>query len=158
MIKGEYSVGEFWFDFKNTHDPFISNGYADFRFTGELGAIDHKGCPEYSPEPMFWYGDHIESQLVISEVAATCAAASISKTAVGKYKLTKKTLATLLRQYQYKTNLNSTSIKNMLGIFEEKLGENVPMSFDLSYRDMKVEFLGETHDISLEYVLKIKVH
>jgi hypothetical protein len=157
-IKGETSVGEFWFDFKNTHDPFISNGYADFRFTGELGAIDHKGCHDYSPEPLYWYGDHIESQLVISETAATCAAASISKTALGKFHLNQKSLATILRQSAYKTKLDTSTVKNMLSIFEEKLGPDVPLTFDLSYRDMKVEFIGETHDIALNYMLQIRVH
>jgi hypothetical protein len=59
---------------------------------------------------MGWYGDHIESQLVISSGAATCAMEAISKSTVGKVHLNKKTFAELLRADVNTFNLTTTSI------------------------------------------------
>lgn len=104
-IKGQHSVGNFTLDFKNTHDPWVSEGYADFRFVGELLADTksgqaiiqkHDACEDFSPKFLGWYGSHIESQLVISSAAASCAMESISKTPIGKFHLNRKTLAELI--------------------------------------------------------------
>lgn len=59
-------------DFKNVQDPYITSGYADFRFMGALGSERLPFCDNFDPEYMWWYGDHVESQLVVSEAAANC--------------------------------------------------------------------------------------
>lgn len=125
-IRGQTTQGSFTLDFKNTHDPWVSNGYADFRFVGELLADttggkallqNHTPCDDFSPKYLSWYGDHIESQLVISSAAASCAMESISKTPIGKFHLDKKTLSQAFGLNYDEIELNSTSIKTQLSIF-----------------------------------------
>lgn len=84
-------------------------------------------------------------------------AESISKTPVGKLHLNRKTFAELLRLDLSDVNFTSSSISRQLSIFEEKLGADVPLRFELSYRDMDIDFGPDFHDISMRYMLQIKV-
>jgi hypothetical protein len=74
FISGQNSQDEFVFDFRNTMDPYVSNGMADFRFLGALGSSKLSSCENFNPSYMWWHGTHIESQLAVSEDAANCAA------------------------------------------------------------------------------------
>lgn len=61
------------FNFKNTHDPTISDKYMEFRYMGEF--INHGVyCTHFDPKPMEFLTDERTSQWVISEAAANCLA------------------------------------------------------------------------------------
>lgn len=82
---------------------------------------------------------------------------AISKTPLGKFHLNKNTFAELLYLDMEDINFNSSSLSPQLSIFEEKLGENIPLRFELGYRDMKIDFGLNNHDVSVEYVLQLRV-
>ena len=73
-IHNAHTVDHLKFDFRNTEDPYISNGMADFRFLGALSTFRLPVCDNFEPDYMWWHGTHIESQLVVSEAAANCVA------------------------------------------------------------------------------------
>jgi len=60
---------------------------------------------------------------------------------------------------------DTTSLARFLPIFEEKLGPNVPLEINLSYRDMKFTFGADWSDnnegeidIDVEYILRMRVY
>lgn len=62
---------------------------------------------------------------------------------MGKLKLTKASLNALLNSTVSgmefdDVNLNTTSLRKHLRIFEDKIGENIPLSIDLRYEGMNV--------------------
>ena len=60
FIAGQGAQEEFTFDFRNTQDPYISNGMADFRFLGAFSS-SRVECENFDPQYMWWHGTHIES-------------------------------------------------------------------------------------------------
>lgn len=79
---------------------------------------------------------------------------SIAKTDIGMFHLNRRSLAQLLRiDFNDDVWLNTTSLNDKLSILEEKLGEEVPLRFEISYRDMEVNFGLNDMDVSLEYTL-----
>jgi len=51
---------------------------------------------------------------------------------------------------------DTTSIAKHIPLFEDKLGENVPLKMDLSFKDTNIMFAQHDTDISLDYTLCIK--
>jgi len=146
-------------DFRNTEDPYITDGYADFRFMGELSSPWHSGCENFSPDYIWWYGDHPESQLAVTEASADCIANVLQDSPLGTFKINKVNLNELFHLEEGHLNFDTTSLAQYLPIFEQKLGSNVPIELDLSYRNMQIKF-GENDgvtDIDLEYILRIRL-
>ena len=57
--------------------------------------------------------------------------------------------------------LTSSSLKNKIPLFEQKLGKDKPLNFVLSYKDMKIDFkrysLPGDYNVKMRFILKIGV-
>lgn len=98
------------------------------------------------------------SQIAISEASANCFAEQAAKSNVGKYTLDTESFNIEIMKLPQgeQIHLTSSTIKEIFGlsIFEEMLGENIPMKVDFSYRNMDMKFgVSDWVDISMEYIL-----
>jgi len=52
---------------------------------GSVSSERLESCENFDPDYMWWYGDHVESQLVVSEAAANCIAEQVSLSPLGRF-------------------------------------------------------------------------
>lgn len=135
-LPGQKTAATFDFDFRNTRSPFIGDGYIDLYFLGEL-LQNNKNCT-MEPDYMDFINSDTFSQLVVSESAATCAANTMASSAIGMIDLDTKSLRTLLNLPHF--HFNTTTVAQQIPIFQEKLGDDVPLQLTLSYKDINVLF------------------
>ena len=89
------------------------------------------------------------SQIVVSESAATCILNSFANSEIGQVQLNKG----LLNEMFGKHNLEwtSSSLVEQLPMFNQTLGEDVPLKLTLHFKDITVLFGQFDSDIILEY-------
>jgi hypothetical protein len=82
---------------------------------------------------------------------------------VGAIELTKDSLnkimnTTLHGGSEKELYLNTTSLAKHLPVFKDNLGDDIPLKFNLTYKDTEVKF-GETDDLDivLDYTLNLEV-
>lgn len=96
------------------------------------------------------------SQLVISESAASCIANSMANSKIGMTFLDKDRINKAFKT----TNLefDTTSMKQFLPIFTDRLGPNHPLKLDIDFKDIKVMFGQYDSNIIVEYKLNYKFY
>lgn len=148
----------FMIDYRNTADPEITEDFITFSFMGELLYPDAEGkyerCSDLSPRMVRPLMSDF-SQLVITDAAATCIAEAVQQSKLGKFILNEHTLNELLGTEGLKWD--TTHLKQKIPILAEKIGDDVPLEFELSYRDMKIEIPYERNDIDVHagFVLRV---
>ena len=81
------------------------------------------------------------SQLVISEAAASCMANAIARSEIGKIMINKDKIKKMFSSYRLGDYLfTTTSIRKYIPIFERKLGKNMDLHLDLSFKDINILF------------------
>jgi len=89
------------------------------------------------------------SQLVVSESAASCWMNQWAKSSIGKFDLDETRINLLLETDWIK--LTSSTMSNHLPIFQSKLGHDIPMKLEVSYKDFNVMYGKFDSDIIMEY-------
>lgn len=97
------------------------------------------------------------SQLVISESAATCMANTMSSSPIGYLDLHTQSLIDLFGLSD-DFKFNSTTIAQQIPIFQEKLGDDIPIQLTLSFKDVNVIFGQYDTDMILEYTAQLRFH
>lgn len=147
-------------DFRNTKDPEIFADYITFEFMGEI--FQHERCSDFSPPDISAQRvEHLgKSQLVVSNVAATCFAEALTKSKLGKFNLNKRSLNAMLGT-DGDLDFDTTSMGLLLPILKEKTGLGRPLNFEISWRDMKIDFhhnlIGGGNDVSFEFIMKLVI-
>ena len=84
--------------------------------------------------------DYLEghlSQMVVSAAAATCFAEQVSKSRVGTIVLDETTINKMFEGLATEMiKLDTTTIAHHLPLFREKLGDYIPLRFELSFSRM----------------------
>jgi len=80
----------------------------------------------------------------------------VAKSEIGTVSLNKDTIAKLFNNPKMHIEFDTTSMKRHIPLFEDKLGENVPLKMDLSFKDIDIMFAEHETDIILDYMLCIK--
>lgn len=92
LVRGQNTFDEFALDFRNVRDPTITAGEVDFFFFGDL-KYNGVGCDlNVDQELSMKSNPHKElsnSQVVISEAAATCIANQVASSRIGKIHMNK---------------------------------------------------------------------
>lgn len=149
---------DFMIDYRNTADPEIEEDFITFSFMGELFYTDslgaYDGCFDLSPKKVRPLKSDF-SQLVITDAAATCIAEAVQKSKLGKFILNERTLNELMGTTDLKWDTNH--LKQKIPILANKIGDDIPLEFELSYRDMKIEIPYERNDIDVHagFVLRL---
>ena len=101
----------------------------------------------------------------VTEASADCIANVIQDSPLGTFKLNQVNLNEFFHHEPGFLPFDTTSLARFLPIFEEKLGPNVPLEINLSYRDMKFTFGADWSDnnegeidIDVEYILRMRVY
>lgn len=55
-MRGQETTAEFRFDYRNTYDPYIGDGFINLYFVGEL-YYNEEICEPWKPEAMKFYTD-----------------------------------------------------------------------------------------------------
>ena len=76
--------------------------------------------------------------MTISDSTVTCYFKQLENSNIGKIILNKETINKIFNKHN--TNFTSDDLKIQMPIFLKKLGSNSPLKFDLSYRDMYINF------------------
>jgi hypothetical protein len=146
-LPGQSTSATYDFDFRNTRSPFIGEGYIDLFFLGEIIHSGHECVIE--PDFMDFVNSETFSQLVMSESAATCMANTMAASPIGFIHLNDQSMKTLLHLNSFK--FDTTTVAQQIPIFQEKLGDDVPLEMTLHYKDIKVLFGQYDTDVILEY-------
>lgn len=94
---------------------------------------------------------------MISEAAATCFAEQLSHSRVGSMTLDEESLNLMLNTTE-KIKMDTTSLARHLPLLEEKVGENIPLAFEISYDNINIEFGNEFDtDVLAEFTLIFRV-
>lgn len=87
----------------------------------------------------------------------TCMANQWAKSPLGKLHLSEHHFNELFMLKGDKMGTDSTSIKNHIKIFEEKLGKNVALDFNIEFKDIDVQFGKYEVDVIANYQMCITV-
>lgn len=92
----------------------------------------------------------------MSEEAATCWANALSASEIGELMITGPKLSKLFQTFTKKKldiPFTSTSIKNHIPLFYQKMGKNKKLRLDVSFKDVKVLFYNFDTDLIFEYTM-----
>jgi len=156
MGQNEYSIMSF--DYRQTRSPYIGDGYLEFYYVGELAHnyLDNSKCKMDDIKPMKFMSHETASQWVISEEAATCMANAFAESEIGTIRLTGEKLSKMFQGFtrkQLNIPFTSTSLKQHIPMFYEKLGRDYKLRLDLSFKDLKVVFGQFDTDLIFEYTM-----
>jgi hypothetical protein len=155
MVRGQNTWDFFTLDFRNVKSPVIAEGQIDFFMSGEL-LYKGEDC-DIEPDNIDFIEDsHTASQVVISESAASCFASQLAKSRIGKVKLNKD-LSNKFWGTGNSLNFNTTSLSPHLPLFEKKLGKNVPLAVELTFKDFKIQFGKMNTDVIAQYTMGFSV-
>ena len=82
LVRGQETSDKFFFDFRNTRDPNMFEGKLDFFLFGDT-IYDGEGCSMAPDYLGFDYDGVVDSQIVVSESAASCFATKLAKSKLG---------------------------------------------------------------------------
>jgi len=157
-FKGQNKYSIMSFDYRNTQSPYIGDGYLEFRYVGEMAYqhLDNSKCKMTEIKPMKFMAHKHFSQYVMSEEAATCWANAFSQSEIGEINLTGPKLSKLFQGFTQKPldiPFTSTSLRNHIPLFFQKLGHNKKLRLDLTFKDVKVLFGNFDTDLIFEYTM-----
>lgn len=127
VIPGQTGSAVFDIDYRQVWSPLIStDGYADFRFSGEF-IHNNENCTNFYPKDVEFL-DIAESHLVMTDTAVNCIFEQVAKTPLGTFELNTRTLESMVNGTDINTGfIDSTRLKSQMPILAEKLGEGVPL-------------------------------
>ena len=77
----------------------------------------------------------------MTNVAVDCILEQLAKTELGTFNLDTRSLKAMVNGTDIVTgDLDSTRLANSFPVLMRKIGNNVPLAFEFSYQDMKVNF------------------
>ena len=95
------------------------------------------------------------SQLVIGQSAFSCWLNQMAKTPIGRVNFNEERWNTAFGVQDFK--LDSTSLADRIKLFQEALGDNKPLVFDMTFKDISVSFGQFDVDMSIDYTLCLSV-
>lgn len=144
----------YFVDYRNTRNPYIGENRVVFSLYGEMYALSRDRCDHYDPEQIYLLPEVPDSQLVMSPTFATCLAQQISQTDLGKYILNKRYFNALIHN---KDDVTTNTLEKDFPLFKAKLGDNKPLRFNFSYKNMKIDFYKQGSDFYAEYTVGLQV-
>lgn len=157
FFPGLFNQDDFLIDFRvlpNIH-PAIYEGYMDMYFSGQM-IYKNRTCPTpIKDDNLHFYNSNDKSQIVIGASTATCWANQIASSMAGQLAINTKTFNRMFKVKGY--NLNTTSVGKHVKIFQEKLGDNKPLKFDIWFEDFDVQFAKYEADVIFDYRVCFKV-
>ena len=173
IVNGYHDTAYFTVDYKNTQSPIIEDHHVQFWINGEFNDLTSngeggsmlQGCTNYYPDKIQALAIP-ESQLAISNAAMSCIAEKIGSTTLGKLIINEKHIRDLFLNTPVVAglpNLNqlpftTSSLANSgMPLFKDKLGPDLPLRFDLSYRHMDVKFGEIGSQIVAQFKLCIQI-
>lgn len=155
MVRGQNSWDLFTLDFRQTQSPYIGQGWIDFFINGEL-LYAGEGCELVNDNLQFSVAGATQSQLVISESAATCIANKMGKSHLGHMVLNSRTVKDFWADPN--ANLTTTSLGKHFPILEKKLGKNRELNGYVTYKDVNVIFGSFDTDVILSYTVSFQLN
>lgn len=157
-FKGQDKYSIMSFDYRSTKSPTIGDGFVEFFFVGEMAYqhLDNSKCKMDAVKPMKFIEHDPYSQIVMSEEAATCWFNAFSESEIGEINITGTKLSKLFQGFTKKAldiPFTSTSLKNHIPLFYQKLGKNKKLRLDLTFKDIKVYFNKYETDLIFEYTM-----
>ena len=120
----------------NKLNPIIAEGHMDLFFLGEM-IYDNDHCHDTIVDNNIHFYDLLDqSQVVFGESATTCIVNQMAKTDLLKLKIDSKKFNELFKVDGY--NLTTSTIGEHIWIFEEKMGKNQPMKFNVEFKDFNI--------------------
>ena len=150
MVRGQHTWDMFTLDFRNTQSPYVGDGWIDFFIHGEL-QYGGQGCDIVADNLQFSTTGSTLSQLVISESAATCIANSVARSRLGHINLNTQTVSELWNDPTM--NFTTTSLGKHFPILEKKLGKNLNLVGQTSFKDINVIFGSFDTDVIVSYTI-----
>jgi len=105
----------------------------DFYITGDLGYRGSSCGDMIKNDGLNFYRSTELSQLVITESEANCIANQFAKSDLAHYNVNEVRFNQMFMSEGMK--LDTTSLSHHIKIFEEKVGANQPMRFDVRFKD-----------------------
>ena len=131
LVRGQNTYDVFEVDYRNTWSPQLYDGHIDFFMAGDL-FYNGKGCQLTADFLSFDEGD-VDSQIVVSESAATCWANQIAKSNIGHVTFDQDRINAFWGS-DGSLGFNTTSEAVHFPILEEKLGPNMPLLVEMAPR------------------------
>lgn len=153
LFKGQNQWDYFVVDIKNTQAPYIGEGYMDFYVVGDLGYRGSSCGNMIQNDGLSFYRSTELSQLVITQSEANCIANQFAKSDLAHYNVNEVRFNQMFMSEGIK--LDTSSLSQHIKIFEEKMGPNQPMRFDVKFKDFAVQFGEFDVDIFAEYTMMV---
>ena len=142
-LLGQDTKADFTFDYRNTYDPYIGDGFINLYFQGEL-YYKGEGCAHFKPDSMKYYTDQKMkkefSQVAVSAASASCIANQMAKSEIGTVVLNAESISALFNHPDLKSEFSSTSIAKHMPLFKDKVGAKVPLKMTLNFKDINILF------------------
>lgn len=143
---GQYDYDSFHFDGRNVRNPIIHDASIDFFVAGDL-IYEEEGCILDLEELEFKNETgRANSQIVLSESAASCWLNKFANSKIGKVTMTSWKLDQFFGD-SYGTNiLDTTTAAEHFPVLEHKLGAGKDLKFEISFHNISVEFKPFGHE------------
>ena len=151
-VRGQNTTGIFELDLRNIANPQFTDHHVDFFMAGDL-IRGEEGC-ELTNDNLRFIENITESQIVISEAAATCWANQIARSDIGSIHMDTE-LSKLF--WDSDVGFNSTSESVHFPFLERKLGPNKPLELDIAFRNFTVGFNFLETDIIMSYTVDVNL-
>lgn len=116
-------------------DPEIGKGYIDLFMLGNM-VYKGKQCQTKIKDNNLHFYDSEMSQIVIGESTATCWANTIAASKLFPLSIYSRTFNRMFNVTGYK--IDSSSISNHIKLFQEKLGDNRALKFNVWFSDIDI--------------------
>ena len=141
-------------------NPEIYDGHADFYLAGDLiyhgeGCALDPGYLEFVNET-----DRADSQIVMSESAASCWMNKFAQSDIGVVTLNEDTVNKFWADSGYEREnavFDTTSMQEHYPVLEHKIGPNKALEMDVSFKNVQVQFAEENSDIYLNCTMGFNV-
>lgn len=158
LVRGQDTFDYFQLDFRNVRDPALVENRADFFILGEI-LYNGNGC-DLNPGNELPFlenqGDLADSQLVISESAASCIANQVAASRIGHIHMDRDKFNKFWGTGN-KLDFTTTSFAGHLPLFQDKIGPNVNITADFNFKDINVQLGRGDSDLTVDYTMGLLV-
>jgi len=119
----------------------------------DLHKDDCKWEPKYMPFMEPSGNSTTNSQIAVSENAATCSLNALARSPVGQLRFNEDRLNRMFEMFPGLPHfyMNTTSVGKFIPLFKEKLGRNKPLQLFLDFKNIDVKFGEYDTDVILSY-------